>query len=69
MSWVAPMKMTVVQEMTFKDISIFSSGGHFVPEEQNCLWILIEGNMKNISVNIFWRPEVQDMSFEDISFF
>ena len=25
------MKMNVVQEMSFKDISIFSSGGHFIP--------------------------------------
>ena len=30
MSSIPPMKMTVIQEMSFKDISIFNSDGHFV---------------------------------------
>ena len=36
--------------MLFKDISIFSSGGHFVQQSQTVCVILVEGIMWNISV-------------------
>ena len=43
----------VVQEMLLKDISIFSSGGHFVQQSITVCAILVEGIMRNISVKLF----------------
>ena len=36
--------------MLFKDISIFSSGGHFVWQSQTVCANLVGGNMRNIIV-------------------
>ena len=43
----------MVQEMLLKDISIFSSGGHFVQQSITVCAILVEGIMRNISVKLF----------------
>ena len=40
-------------EMPFKFISIFSSGGHFVQQSGTVCKILVEGIMRNISVELF----------------
>ena len=39
--------------MSFKGFSIFSSGGHFVQRSGTILVILVEGNPRNISMNLF----------------
>ena len=44
----------VAQEEIFKYISILSSGGHFVQQRKPVCGILLEGNMRNISVKLFW---------------
>ena len=43
----------VAQEEIFKYISILSSGGHFVQQRKPVCGILLEGNMRNISVKLF----------------
>ena len=42
-----------VQEMLFKDISVFSSTCHFIPQSQTVCAILVESIMRNISVKLF----------------
>ena len=42
----------VAQEM-IKNISIFSLGGHFVQQREPVCGILVEGNMRNISMKLF----------------
>ena len=60
--------MPVVREMLFKDISIFSSGGHFVRRSRRVFAILLEIILRNISVIFeFWQV-VKEMS-RDISIF
>ena len=60
--------MPVVREMLFKDISIFSSGGHFVRQSRRVFAILLEIILRNISVIFeFWQV-VKEMS-RDISIF
>ena len=39
--------------MSFKDISVLSSGGHFVYLSRNVCAILVEDIMRNISVKLF----------------
>ena len=39
--------------MSFKDFSIFSSGGHFVQWSKKILALLVEGHPRNISVELF----------------
>ena len=39
--------------MLFKDISIFSSGGHFVQQKRSVCAILVEGMMRSICVKLF----------------
>ena len=43
----------VNEDMSFKNISIFSSRGHFVQMEGRVCAIFIEGIMRNISANLF----------------
>ena len=59
------MYWPVAEEISFIDISIFSSGGHVVPEGE--LNILI---MRDISVKLFESESVlqEDRSFKDISY-
>ena len=39
--------------MLFLGLSIFSSGSHFAQQSGTLLTILVEGHLKNISVNLF----------------
>ena len=39
--------------MSFKGLSILSSGGHFVPRSGMILAILVKGHPRNISVMLF----------------
>ena len=39
--------------MSFKSVSIFSSGGQFVQRSRTILAILVEGHPRNISENYF----------------
>ena len=39
-------------EMSFKSLSVFSSGGHFVQQSGTILAILVEGHSRNISVKL-----------------
>ena len=43
----------VVNEMSFKDISIYSSDGHFVQWSKTVCAIMVEGIMRNISMESF----------------
>ena len=43
----------ILDQMLFKDISIFSSGGHFVQQRGTICAILVEVNTRNISVKLF----------------
>ena len=56
--------------MLFIDISIFSSGGHFVQQRKTFCAISVEGIIRNISVKLFefWSV-VQEMPFNDFSIF
>ena len=40
----------ILDQMLFKDISIFSSGGHFIQQRGTICAILVEVNMRTISV-------------------
>ena len=42
----------VEKEIFFKDIPIFSFGDHFVQKSRTVCAILVEGNMRNISVKL-----------------
>ena len=42
-----------MEPKTFEDISIFSSGGHFVQRSRTVCAILVEGIMRNISVKLY----------------
>ena len=42
-----------MEEMLFKDISIFSSGGQFVQQSNTVCAVLAEGIMRNVSVKLF----------------
>ena len=42
--------------MSFKGVSSFSFGGHFVQQCETILAILVEGHIRNISVKLFWNP-------------
>ena len=39
--------------MSLKDLSIFSSGGHFVQSSETILVYLVEGYLRNIYVKLF----------------
>ena len=39
--------------MSFKGVSIFSSGGHFVEGNGTIFQILVEGHPRNISLKLF----------------
>ena len=39
--------------MSFKDISIYSSGNNFVEQCKNICTVLVEGIMRNITVKLF----------------
>ena len=43
----------IKQEMPFKDISIFSFGGHFVHVSKPICAILVDSIMRNITVDLF----------------
>ena len=53
--------------MSFKDISIFSSGGHFVHRSETILASLVAGHSKNIFVKLFkiWPLVYENMLFKD----
>ena len=42
----------VVKKMLFKDIAIFSSGGHFVQRSRTVCAVLVEGIMWNSSMKM-----------------
>ena len=48
-----PSSFGPVDKISFKDISILSSDDHFVLHSRTVCAILVEGNMKNISVKSF----------------
>ena len=41
-----------IKEMSFKDISFISSGGHFVKRSKTDAAVFVEGIMRNISVKL-----------------
>ena len=47
------LKFGPVVQMFFKDVSIFSTGSLFVQRSRTAYAILVEGNMRNISVKLF----------------
>ena len=49
--------------MSFKDISTWSSGGPFIQRSGNLCVILVDGIMRNNSVNIFriWASDSGDI--------
>ena len=47
--------LNLIKEMTFNDISIISSGNHFVQQNGTvcAIAIMVEGIIRNISVKLF----------------
>ena len=58
-------------EMLFKGFSIFSSGDHFVQQNETILAILAKGDKRNISVKSHFEigPLAKEMSFKGFSIF